>query len=79
LYPKRSLPENINQGINSTLGRTVNTSFTTFFTLLIIFIFGGAVLKGFMFAMMVGIFTGTYTSIFLASTVVLDFGRKKLK
>lgn len=79
LYPKRSLPENINQGINSTLGRTVNTSFTTFFTLLIIFIFGGAVLKGFMFAMMVGIFTGTYTSIFLASTVVLEFGRKKLK
>jgi SecD/SecF fusion protein len=59
--------------ISSTLGRTFNTSFTTILVILAIFIFGGDNLRGFMFAMLIGIGFGTYSSIFIASAIAYDF------
>jgi SecD/SecF fusion protein len=73
LFPKRSLADNMNHGMNSTLGRTVNTSGTTIVTLLAIFLFGGDVIRGFIFALLVGIVVGTYSSIFNATPVAYDF------
>jgi len=72
LYPKRDLGVNINGAINSTLGRTVNTSGTTILTLVVIFIFGGEVLRGFTFAMLIGVMVGTYSSIYVATPVAYD-------
>lgn len=80
LYPKRTLMTNINDGINSTLSRTINTGGTTLMVLLMIFIFGGEVIRGFAFALFVGILIGTYSSIFLASTLAYDLlSRRKVK
>lgn len=72
LYPKRSMEININGAINSTLGRTVNTAGTTLVVLLVIFIFGGEVIRGFTFALLFGIALGTYSSIFVASPISYD-------
>jgi len=72
LYPKRELGSNINAAINSTLGRTINTSGITLVTMLVIFIFGGEVLRGFMFALMVGVISGTYSSVFNATPIAYD-------
>lgn len=69
LYPKRTIKENMNAALNSTLVRTFNTSGTTFVVLLTIFIFGGEVIRGFTFALMIGILVGTYSSIFVASPI----------
>jgi SecD/SecF fusion protein len=73
LFPKRDLATNMNGGMNSTLGRTVNTAGTTIVTLLAIFLFGGDVIRGFIFALLVGIVVGTYSSIFNATPVAYDF------
>jgi len=73
LYPKRDLATNMNGGMNSTLGRTINTSGTTIVTLLAIFMFGGDVIRGFIFALLVGIVVGTYSSVFNATPVAYDF------
>ena len=67
----------INTAINQTLSRTIMTSLTVFLTILILFIFGGEVTKGFAFAMLVGVITGTYSSIFIAAPILVDFGRNK--
>ncbi len=64
--------ENTNLAINSTLSRTLNTSLTTLVVLLSIFIFGGESLRGFMFAMIVGVIVGTYSSVFIATPVMYD-------
>jgi SecD/SecF fusion protein len=72
LYPKREPIDVFNGAINSTLSRTFNTSMTTLVVLVIIFLFGGDVIRGFVFAIMIGIFVGTYSSIFVATPVVLD-------
>jgi SecD/SecF fusion protein len=72
LYPKRDLAVNINGAINSTLGRTVNTSGVTLTTLIVIFIFGGEVLRGFTFALIIGIISGTYSSVFNATPIAYD-------
>jgi SecD/SecF fusion protein len=72
LHPKKALATNINDGLNSTLARTLNTSGTTLVVLLIIFIFGGEVIRGFTFALLVGILVGTYSSLFVASPVAYD-------
>lgn len=72
LYPKRDRKELFNGAINSTLGRTMNTSLTTLFVLIVIFIFGGEVIRGFIFALLVGIGVGTYSSIMNAAPVVFD-------
>jgi SecD/SecF fusion protein len=80
LYPKRDLSHNINGAINSTLGRTINTSGITIVTLIVIFIFGGEVLRGFMFAILVGVIAGTYSSVFVATPIAYDlimWGRRK--
>jgi SecD/SecF fusion protein len=73
LFPKRDLATNMNGGMNSTLGRTVNTAGTTLVTLIAIFLFGGDVIRGFIFALLVGIAVGTYSSIFNATPVAYDF------
>jgi len=72
LYPKRDLADNINGAINSTLGRTINTSGVTLVVLIVIFIFGGEVLRGFTFALLVGVISGTYSSVFNATPVAYD-------
>ncbi|CAG2531330.1 SecD/SecF fusion protein [Maribacter dokdonensis] len=69
---------NINYAINSTLSRTLNTSLTTLIVLLAIFIFGGESLRGFMFAMIVGVVVGTYSSVFIATPVMFDALSKKI-
>jgi SecD/SecF fusion protein len=71
----------INEALNSTLSRTFNTSFTIFIVLLAIFLFGGEVIRGFSFALLVGIVVGTYSSICIATPVVIDFTKdsKELK
>jgi SecD/SecF fusion protein len=66
----------INDSLNSTLSRTFNTSVTTFMVLLIIFLFGGAAIKGFIFALMIGVIVGTYSSIFVATPVLIDLDKK---
>jgi SecD/SecF fusion protein len=66
----------INKAINDTLSRTIMTSVAVFITLLILFIFGGASTRGFAFAMLIGVVTGTYSSIFVASPILVDFDRK---
>ncbi len=73
LYPKRAINETMNNAMNSTLGRTFNTSGTTLVVLIAIFIFGGEVIRGFIFALLVGITVGTYSSIFIASPLAYDF------
>lgn len=69
--------ENTNLALNSTLSRTLNTSMTTLVVLLAIFIFGGESLRGFMFAMIIGIIVGTYSSLFIATPVMFDTLKKK--
>lgn len=66
----------INKSINQTLSRTIMTSVTVFLTILILFIFGGEVTRGFAFAMLIGVITGTYSSIFVAAPILVDFDRK---
>jgi SecD/SecF fusion protein len=66
----------INDSLNSTLGRTFNTSFTTFMVLLVIFFMGGAAIKGFVFALMIGVFVGTYSSICIATPLLIDLTKK---
>ncbi len=73
LRPNNPLKQNMDEAINSTLSRTVNTSLTTFFVLLVIFIFGGEVIRGFVFALMLGTIVGTYSSVFVASPIAFDF------
>jgi SecD/SecF fusion protein len=72
LYPKRGLKELYNTAINSTLGRTMNTSLTVLFVLIVIFIFGGEVIRGFIFALLVGVGVGTYSSVLIATPIVYD-------
>ncbi len=76
LYPKRTIGDNINKAINSTLSRTLNTSGTTFVTLLAIFLFGGETIRGFVFALMFGIIVGTYSSVFVATPVAYEMMTK---
>ena len=79
LYPKRSIRDNINNAINSTLARTVNTSGTTFVVLLAIFLFGGEVIRGFIFALMFGVVIGPYSSVFVATPIAYDLFSKKTR
>ena len=72
LYKKRPRAEVMNLALNSTLSRTINTSLTTLLVLAAIFIFGGEVIRGFVFALLVGIGVGTYSSLFVATPIVYD-------
>jgi len=79
LYSKRDFYTNINGAVNSTLGRTVNTSASTIVVLLAIFFFGGEVIRGFIFAMFAGIIIGSYSGIFISPPLVFDLLRKAKK
>ena len=79
LYSKRDFYSNINHAINSTLGRTINTSASTIVVLLAIFLFGGEVIRGFIFAMFAGIIIGSYSGIFISPPLVFDLLRKAKK
>ncbi len=72
LHPKRKIGEVLNSALNSTLSRTFSTSLSTFVVLLTIFIFGGEVIRGFIFAMLIGVVIGTYSSLFIASPIYYD-------
>ena len=71
--------QTLNHAISTTLSRTLNTSLTTLLTLLAIFIFGGETLRGFMFAMIIGVVVGTYSSIFVATPLVYDSSKGERK
>ncbi len=73
---KLSLSELINRSINETLSRTILTSATTLFVLFALFLFGGEIIHNFAFAMIVGVFVGTYSSIFIASPILLAWKNK---
>ena len=76
-HPKWTLSDKVNGALNSTLSRTLNTSLTTLLVLLAIFIFGGESIRGFMFALIVGVLVGTYSSVFIATPVMFDTQNKK--
>ena len=67
----------INYALNSTLSRTILTSLTVFFVLLVIFIFGGESIRGFIFALLIGRIIGTYSSLCISTPIVVDFDKKK--
>lgn len=75
--PSWKLSRVINAAVNSTISRTINTSFTTLIVLLAIFIFGGESIRGFMFALIIGVIVGTYSSVFIATPVMFDSVKKK--
>jgi len=83
LFPKRDRVTIINDSVNQMLGRTFSTTFTVIITLLAMFIFGGDSIRGFIFAMLFGIFIGTYSSVFIASPITVEMDalvkRKKKK
>jgi len=79
LHPRWELSVAINSAINSTLRRTINTAGSTIVVLLTIFIFGGDVLRGFIFALLVGVIIGTYSSVFVATPLSYNILKKKQK
>jgi SecD/SecF fusion protein len=78
LYPKRELAVNVNNALNTTLRRTFSTSLSTFVVLLAIFLFGGETIRGFTFALLVGIIVGTYSSLFIATPITFDTQKSKV-
>jgi SecD/SecF fusion protein len=69
----------INDAINNTLSRTIITALTVVLILLVLFIFGGDTIRGFSFALLIGVCFGTYSSICVATPVIIDFGKKDLR
>ncbi len=78
-FPNRKYSENVDTALSSTLGRTINTSLTTLLVMLAIFLFGGDSIKGFMFALIVGVAVGTYSSLFVATPIMFDTTKKNEK
>ena len=79
LHPKHEFREITNLALNSTISRTINTSMTTFVVLLTIFLFGGESIRGFTFALLIGIIVGTYSSLFIATPIVFDTIKRIVK
>ncbi|HNT93106.1 MAG TPA: protein translocase subunit SecDF [Bacteroidales bacterium] len=77
IYRKRSRKEVYNMALNSTLARTLNTGMATIFVLIVIFIFGGEVIRGFIFALLFGIVFGTYSSLFISTPVLFETTKRK--
>jgi SecD/SecF fusion protein len=77
LYRKRPFKEVLNMALNATLSRTINTTFAVILTIVAMFIFGGAVIRGFMFALLIGIGTGVYSSVFVATALMYDTSKNK--
>jgi len=78
IYKTMGYEEMVNKSINNTLSRTVITSLTTLFVVVVLFIFGGEVLKGFAFALMIGIVLGTYSTLYIACPLLVDLKLKKI-
>ncbi|WP_343330574.1 protein translocase subunit SecDF [Polaribacter staleyi] len=78
-HPNWKYSEVVDKALSSTLGRTINTSLTTLLVMLAIFLFGGDSIKGFMFALIVGVVVGTYSSLFVATPVMFDTSKKEEK
>lgn len=76
IYKTMEYTEMVNKSLNDTLSRTVITSLTTLFVVVVLFIFGGEVLKGFAFALILGIILGTYSTLFIATAVALDLKKR---
>jgi SecD/SecF fusion protein len=74
--PSSDLTHVFNIAINNTISRTLITSLTTLIVVVVLFLFGGEVLQGFSFALLIGILIGTYSSIYIASPIVIDLVRK---
>jgi SecD/SecF fusion protein len=79
LHPKKDSKEVINSALNSTISRTINTSLSTFVVLMIIFFLGGEMIRGFIFAMIVGVVGGTYSSLFIATPIAYDLSKGDMK
>ena len=79
IYPKRTLKDNINGAVNSTLARTFNTSATTLVVLLAIAIFGGDTIRGFAVSLAIGVVVGTFSSVFIATPIMYDINKKKVE
>ncbi len=79
LYPKRDVIENTDNALNSTLRRTFSTSLSTFIVLLAIFLFGGTTIRGFTFALLIGVVVGTYSSLFIATPIAFDTQKRIAK
>jgi SecD/SecF fusion protein len=77
LHRKRPVKEVLNMALNDTLSRTLNTGMTTILVLIAMFFFGGATIRGFLFAMLIGVIVGTYSSIFVATAIVYDTSSKR--
>ncbi|MGD0341776.1 MAG: protein translocase subunit SecDF [Bacteroidales bacterium] len=77
LYRKRPFKEVLNLALNATLSRTINTTFAVILTIVAMFIFGGEVIRGFMFALLIGIGTGVYSSVFVATAIMYDTSKNK--
>ncbi len=77
LYPNRPIAETINEAVNATLVRTFSTSFSTFVVLLVIFLLGGETIRGFVFALMLGVIAGTISTLFVAVPIAFDASKKK--
>ena len=79
IHTKWKYTEVVDKALSSTLGRTINTSLTTLLVMLAIFLFGGDSIKGFMFALIIGVVVGTYSSLFIATPVMFDTSKKEEK
>ncbi len=79
IHTKWKYSEVVDKALSSTLGRTINTSFTTLLVMSAIFLFGGASIKGFMFALIIGVAVGTYSSLFVATPIMYDTTKKEEK
>lgn len=79
IYKTMDFSDMINKSLNDTLSRTVITSVTTLFVVTVLFIFGGEVLKGFSFALVIGVILGTYSSLFVASSLVVELEKRAMK
>lgn len=79
IYKTMSFTDMINKSLNDTLSRTVITSVTTLFVVTVLFIFGGEVLKGFAFALVIGVILGTYSSLFVASSFVIELQKRAIE
>jgi len=79
IYKTMNFTDMINKSLNDTLSRTVITSVTTLFVVTVLFIFGGEVLRGFSFALVIGVILGTYSSLFVASALVVELEKRAMK
>ena len=77
LYPNRKLEDTFNHAINDTLSRTFATSLSTLIVLIPMVLFGGDSIRGFVFSLSIGVIIGTYSSVFVASPLAYDFGKRR--